>query len=278
MKPPRIFLSLVRFNYQIMPWVIWMLLAIIILDIAIQMIGVFLFRGDPYVGEMSGMGTSLRVFPIMFYGILGMQFFIGSTGSTGATSLGMIPAGEFLLVRPVSRRAAYLSRMVFFFLIMLIAPLLRLGLTMAEPNLQMSLYHSKIESTEAADKITLYQKQFPDSSIIRKPKATHDTLVIPFGSMLIELWEFWLVLCLAFALQVVVLVKLPAKIQTGFFMGICMSPLLFVSDLFWKSSTIAENGFFFFAHHWSLIAMLTLGAFVLVQWIALNRIQELEVI
>lgn len=278
MKSPRIFVSLLHFNYQILPWVIWMLLAIIILNVAIQMTGVFLFRGDPYVGELSGLGTSLSVFPIMFYGILGIQFFIGSTGSTGAASLGMIPAGEFLLVRPVSRRTAYLSRIVFFFLIMLIAPLLRLGLTMTEPDLQMSLYHSKIESTEAADKITLYQEQFPDSSVIRKPKATHDTLVIPFGSMLIKLLEFWLVVCLALALQVVVLVKLPAKIQTGLFMGIGMSPFFLVSDLFWKSSAMAENGFFFFAHHWSLIALLTLGAFVFVQWIALKRIQELEVI
>jgi hypothetical protein len=255
-----------------------MLLAIVILNAMILMIGVFLFRRDPYVGEMSGIRNTLDVFPLMFYSILGMQFFIGTKSSTGATFPGMIPAAEFLLVRPVSRRTAYLSRMVFFFFIMLIAPLLGLGLTIAEPDLQVSLYHSKTESTEAADNITLYQKQFPDNFIIHKPKATHDTLVIPFGSMLLKLWEFWLVVCLALALQAVVLVKLPAKIQTGLFMGIGMSPFLLVSDLFWNSSTIAENAFFFFAHHWSLIALFTLGAFILVQRIALKRIQEVEVI
>lgn len=41
---------------------------------------------------------------------------------------------------------------------------------------------------------------------------------------------------------------------------------------------LLENVFFIFAHHWVLTALVTLGAFGLVQRVALKRIQDLEII
>lgn len=278
MNSHRSILPLLRFQLQLLPMIVWLLLAFFLFHVVMFMIIMAEFtRGGG--GEVSGINTSLNLMPIMFCGILGMQIIAGSTGWAGSVSTWLMPAGEFLLVRPIPRSTAYLSRVFLLLAVMLASPLLKLGLSLSTPDLEMSLFHSKTQSTEAFDRLSFYQNQFPDSLVVRKAKATHDTLVIPHGSLLISLWEFWLVLLIALALQVTTLLP-PFKGQVGILMGVCMSPLLFttVLDFAGKSTPVAENAFFFFVHYCGTIGLASLGAFALIQWIALIRIQDVEVI
>jgi len=257
MKSRNFFFSLLRFSAQLLPWNVYQ---------------------GPSGREEIGLANSLNEFPIVFCALLGMLY-LGAGAATSMQPFGLLPNGEFLLVRPVPRRTVYLSRVCLYFILMAAAPLLKISTTLAEPDLRISLYHGKTQSTEGADKLRLYQDQFPNNSIIRLPNARHDTFVIPFGATQTALFQFWLTILLALVLQTATLLILPPKVQTWMLIGICMVPMFLLGFVpFAELTTMMENAFFFFANHWPLIALLTFGAFVLVQRIALQRIENLEVI
>jgi len=275
MKPRNDFFVLLGFNVRLLPQNLWFLAAIYCLNSLIFGIIEFEFRHNSGSGEMRGLITSSDTLPIMFCGILAMQFFITGTG-WGAT-IGLLPAGEFLLVRPVSRPTAYLSRLLLYFTIILAAPLLKVGATLAQPDLRISLRESKGQGTEVADKVTLYRDQFPNSAILHPPQVTRGMLVIPFGNVLIALWEFWLAVLLALALQLVTLLNFSSKVKMGLFMAISLGPMLMIAfNPFGVQEAVMENVFFAFVHYWALVAVLTSGAFILVQRLALKRIQHME--
>ena len=160
------------------------MLLIFSLNACIQGILAIVFRANPLIGEVSGVVTSLNSYPIMFCGLLGMHFFTRGTGWAGTASEWLIPSGEFLLTRPISRRTSYFSLMFLYFIVLLSPCALDIVVTMVEPDLRVSFYHGKTQSTEGADKLSLYQVQFPNSSLIRMPKEGHDTLIISFGAVL----------------------------------------------------------------------------------------------
>jgi hypothetical protein len=62
-------------------------------------------------------------------------------------------------------------------------------------------------------------------------------------------------------------------------MVIGLAPMFVISfGVLGDPTKILENVFFFFARHWGLTALFTLGAFALVQRMALQRIQHMEFI
>jgi hypothetical protein len=262
-----------RFNLRFLaPWV-WPLLFVLCLNAFAEIIIAIQFRFQSLIsiGEIKDISTSLNAFSVMIGAILAMQFLPTGRSGIRTPSDVLMPEREFLLVHPVSRRTAYFSRMLLFFIIVLLPSLLEVSAALVKPDLEMSLDRSRKQNTEAADIEKLYQDQFPNSSIIQIPKANHDILVIPFGALLIALWVFCLTICIALILQMAILLMLPIPIQWGILTGICMV-LLFTSQ------TKTENAFFFFAHHWPLISLLALGTFVFIQWLALKQIQNLEII
>ena len=272
-------LALLRFNMQLLPRFIWPMLAIFSLNASLHGILAIVFRAKPWIGEVSGIVTNLNAMPLMFCGLLGMQFFVRETGWAGTAETWLMPAGEFLFTRPVQRRAAYFSRMALYFTILLLSPLLNVCLTTVEPDLRISLHHNQTQSIETAAKLNLYQDQFTNGLLIHEPKEGHDTFVIPFGAVLVALWQLWLAILVALALQTATLLTLPSKVQMGLFMAICFAPMFLITFRLWGDPTaMLENVFFSFTHHWGLIALLTLGVFALIQWMALKRIRNLEVI
>jgi hypothetical protein len=255
---------------------VWFLAAIYCLNALSFGIIEFLFRHNSWSSEMSGLISSGDILSIMFCGILAMQFFIVGGWAGG---IGLLPAGEFILVRPVPRHTAYFSRMLLYFIIIMVAPFLKVGATFAQPDLRISLQASKSQSREVAAKVTLYQNQFPNSSILGPPQVTRGMLVIPFGNVLVALWEFWLAVLLALALQWVSLLILPSKIQIGLLMAISVGPMLMISfNPFGVQEALMENVFFAFVHYWAVAILLTSGVSVLVQRMALKRIRHLEFI
>jgi hypothetical protein len=152
----------------------------------------------------------------------------------------------------------------------LLPSVLGVGAALVKPDLEMSLDRSGKQNSEALDKEKLYQNQFPNSSITHKPRGNHDTLVIPFGALLIAFWIFCLTIVIALILQMAMLLMFPIPIQWGILIGICMISLL-------ASQSKMENAFFLYTHHWQLISLFTLGAFVFVQRFAFKRVQSLEI-
>ena len=235
------------------------------------------FRAKPWVGDTTGIITTLNSIPIMFCGLLGMLFFTTETGWAGTTSAWLLPAGDFLLTRTIPRRNAYLSRMVLYFMILLSPPLFNVSVSLAEPDLRMHLFDTKTQSFEAANKLTPYHDQFPSSSVISEGGI--NTLIIPFGAVLIALWQLWLAILMALAIQTATLLPLPSKVQMGLLMVLCFAPMFMVSfRLLGNPTMILENVFFWFAHHWIMNTIFTLGVFVFVQRMALTRIENLEII
>ncbi len=274
-----VFFALLGFNLRLLPRYILPVLVIFSINACIRGILAIFFRTNPRVVEVSGIMSTLDSFPIMFCGIIAMQFLIRETGWAGTGSPWLMPAGEFLATRPIRRRAAYLSLTSLYFVIILSPCLLNAGLTSVEPDLRVALYHGKTQGTPVADKLTLYQAEFPNGTLTRASKAGHDTLVIPFGAVFVALWQLWLAIFLALALQIATLLTLPSKAQIALFMAICFAPMvILVFHPLGDPTAMLENVFFIFVHHGILVALLTLGVFVFVQRMALKRIQHLEFI
>ena len=111
MKSREHFFALLGFNLRFLPRSILLILFIFSLNASMSGILAIVFRAKPWIGEVSSLVTTLGVMPIMFGGILGIQFFVRETGWAGTAEGWLMPAGEFLVTRPIQRRTAYFSRM-----------------------------------------------------------------------------------------------------------------------------------------------------------------------
>lgn len=273
------YFALVRFNLGLLPRNFFFLLVIFCFNACLPGIFAIVFRAKTWAGDASSIVTGLNAFPLMFSGLLGLQFFIREAGWAATPEGWLLPAGDFLLTRPIPRRMAYYSRMSLYFAVLLLPSLLNVGLTAVEPDLRISLYHSETQSTEGADKLALYRAQFANGRLVHDPRAGHDTFVIPFGAVWVAIWQFWLAILLALALQGATLLTLPSRIQIGLFTAICLTPMLMIMFRFREDPTaMLEDVVFFFIQHWVLIAGWTLGALALVQWLARRRIEDLEMV
>lgn len=277
MNARRLILPLIRFNLQMLPWAIWLVFVACLFDPVMQIVGMATSSGDSFRNEVSGFNTSLEPMSVMVCAILGMQFVAGSAAASSVSAGWLIPSEEFLLTLPLHRSMTYLVRIGIFFIVMLAVPALKVGLSAAEPDLHMSLYHSKSQRTEAFANLPLFQEQFPASVIVHETNATHDTLVIPHGAVLIALWQFWLVLLLALALQAATLPRFSAKVQRGILLGICLLPvLLVVFTPYGEHPARLENAFFLFASRWKDVVVLTLGAAVLIEGMVVKQTPRFE--
>ena len=278
MKPRRLFFALFRFNAQLLPPNGWLMAFIIILfSLALILIN-FQFRHGSSGAERTGLSDCFNAWPLVFCSQFGMLY-LSAGATTWTQPFALISNAEFLIVRPVSRRSAYLARIALYFLIMISGSLLTVSASLPDPDLHLFLSLSKTSTNEATEHLTLYREQFPNSSVINKPELYHDTLIIPFGAVLIALWEFYLTALLAFAMQATMALTLPPKIQMSLLTVVSQTPLLLlVLNLSGKHTMLMEYAFFFFVHHWVFIVLFSLGMIVLVQSIALKRIQHLELI
>lgn len=290
MKSLGIVLSLMRFHLRLLPWYIWPLLA-----------GILLLQGQITPVSLSqwtigGYNTTRLLGP----GFFSFLFLAGAfCGTRASYTGGPIPAGEFLLVRPVLRRTAYLSRMVLYFIIILAAPLLEVYVASAKPDLRIEFFDTSTQSpgAEAAARQKFYQDQFPESSVVHETKlvGTHtkipyNALVIPSGALLIARWDLFAAIMIALILQIAMFFT-SSKAQIGLLYGLASMFGTVIIIYFFASVAIAmtfphydnhttlfEHGFFFFAHRGFLLTLFALEAFVLVQWIALKLIEKLEVL
>jgi hypothetical protein len=278
MKSRRLFFALFRYNAQLLPPNGWFLASIILLFSLALIVIDFQFRhGSSALGGTS-ISDRFNGWLLVFCSQFGLLYF-GAGAMPWTQPFALIPGGEFLLVRPVSRRTAYLARIALYFLIMISGSLLKVGASLPDPDLPLYLSLGKTSTNEVTEHLALYREQFPESSVIHQAGAYHDTLVIPSGAAWTALWELFLTFFFAVALQATMVLALPPKVQMALLIAVSQTPLLLiVLNLSGKHTMLMEYAFFFFAHHWIFILLLALGIFVLVQSMALKRIQALEII
>lgn len=227
--------------------------------------------------EASGIATTLRQFTSLLFSVLmGAMFFSQGAAGAGPGKLSSIPHAEFLLTKPISRRKAYTLGVALCFLFMISAQLMGMGLSFLHPDLELSLSHDKTQKTEAYERLEAYREVFPESKIVKNPRSNHDTLLIPHGQRLVQGWFLWLAILLFLGLQLLPLLEVSPKFRTGmlsfFYVIVVVSLFLYAG----KSEAL-ERGFFVFARHWTLISLITLAAFLLVQRYAQKRIAESEI-
>lgn len=284
MKSLSVIWALVRYNLRLLPWSIWLLVAVISLVTALttQLPDTWTVS-DHTTTQLSGNW-------FLVCAVIGAWFF----GIRSRYEGGQIPDGEFLLSRPILRRTAYFSRVVFLFVLMLVPPLSAIYAERANPDLRVDFFHW-VDPNAVAGQIQFYQKQFPDSSVIPEPRSVQlnaylrttyvASVAIPSGKLLVAYWDLFVVIVLTLVLQLAMFFTSPVNARIGFLFMTLAGTWFFVGLAFvvmfpplGVRPTVYEDGFFLFAHHWGWFALFTLEAFVFVQWIALKRVRSFEVI
>jgi hypothetical protein len=281
MKSLKIIGVLMLYNLRLFPWS-WYLWPVLV-SIALLAMQFTFIRKEWSIGGFNM--TDLDSVSLMFFVIIGVTFFKARAGGGGS-----IADGEFLLSRPLLRRTAYLSRMVLYFIVMLAIPLADVRIAAAKPDLRVDFYYWGDQSL-VPGQVKFYQEQFPEASIIHQPypafrKATYDTtLMIPYGAVKIALWDLVGAMAIALFLQLTMLSTPSTKFRGMSFFGSLVIIYLFgsvfiamTSPQFLNHITLYERAFFYFMHHVLWISLWTAGAFLLVQGIALKRIQRFDVI
>ncbi len=285
MKSLRTMGILVRYNLRLLPWYIWPLLALIAFFQAWM-------TSTEHDWVISGGTTRLDGPSFLLWVVIGGIFFGSSRGYVGGKSYegGQIPDGEFLLARPILRRTAYFPRMVLFFVIMLATPLLQVYVASAKPDLRVEFYNW-VDPAIIAGQKSFYREQFPNGTVIHQPdpglqKGAYDsTLVIPSGALLIAWWNLIVAIFTGLVLQMVMFSRSSSKLPSVRLFGmLCLIYLVgsaFILSMFPQLGThltLFEHAFFLFVHHPVWFALAIPVAFLLVQWIALKRIRNFEVI
>lgn len=265
MNSIRTFLPILRFSARSIPLLLWVITGFLIYT-------PFLVMFDWNQGEIRGFeahlfSPSLFIFPV----VVGRMFFkeLRSSPSEGYLA---IPFGEFLLARPILRTQAYLPRVALCFAFVLSAPLVNLGLSLRQPAMQLYVY----QDTDASKKLAEYQAAFPNSSLITKGNANHQTLLVPAGYTLVACWQVFLTAIIALATQASLFLKRSRMMGLIFapFLILLISLLLFLPD----GLALVGRSFLFFASHLAVTAALSFALVVGVQWLALKKVSKLEII
>lgn len=272
MNSLRTFFLLFRLTIRSMSFLLWFFPVFLSISLWLA------FKLNRIHGEYSDFDVSIGpawgfLMPIL----IGMMFFTElSVGGAKSGPHIAIPFAEFLIVRPIFRREAYLPRVVLYLVFAVAAPLVNLGLASSQPELEFSLYRSATQSTEAADHLALYQAAFPNSRIVQKEKKSHGTLVIPAGRILVALWQLLIAALLASVMQAVIVLNLPKALMLtfpGFLLVLVSWP-----TVLWDKAHLVERAFFFFVGHLPIFIVATVAAVAIIQLFAWKRVQEFEVI
>jgi len=280
MKSISVIWTLVRYNLRLLPWSIWPLVAVISLVAALTThLGEAWTVSDSITTQLSGNW-------FLVCAVIGAWFF----GIRSRYGGGQIPDGELLLSRPILRRTAYFSRVVFLFVLMLVPPLSVIYAERANPDLRVDFFHWTGPNA-IAGQIQLYQKQFPNGTLVHKVPLSFEkntyvaTVVIPSGKLLVAYWDLFVVIVLTLVLQLAMFFTSPVNARIGGLFVTLAGTWFFVTLVLVTMfsplgihPTFYEDGFFLFAHHLGWFALFTLEAFVFVQWLALKRIKHFEVI
>jgi hypothetical protein len=205
--------------------------------------------------------------------MVGLLFYNESKPGARPTSMVPLPYGEFLLTRPFTRRSAWTARACVCYAVILAVPLLNLCLSFLKPDMRFFLFSNHNTTSEAAQKLPQYLAAFPGSAVIEGPKHGENTLVAPWGYIMLATAQFLFAAIATLALQLFALAQLPSKLKVGLFVGSAIAVLLAFQ---WTS--IVEPCFFIFTRHWLIITPAVLASIIAAQWLAAKSASNLEIL
>lgn len=232
-------------------------------------------------GTTSGLDITMLTSPGMLFGLIaGLTFLWSSQTNMGWALPNNMPHAEFLLTRPVVRRRLCVVCLSIFYVIVLTPSVLALAVTAFRPDLRLSLYKSATQSTEAADRQTVYEKGFPFTYV--EPGKNRLVLVAPHGLLYAKAWQLATVTLAAILLQWLLFRRQQerrfakyAPIAILWFFLLPVFAFVFRRDL---ATRMFESFFFFFVQNFWLCLIVLLAGFVSMQVWTLRRARDLEVL
>ena len=221
-------------------------------------------------------GTSLdfMVSPqnLFFVGIIGVTLLAPEIFQGGMAHPAANIGTEFLLTRAVDRPILCRARTAYFLLLVLIVPVIVLLAALPQPPLEIQEY-SKAVRQQCLD-------IFPGSTLVPATKGESHAVLLPGGRQTLGVWNVWLFLMAALAVQVLIFLihrwKYRLYIFWVVFAAFILGPLSATILGSSKKLSWTEHIFFLFAAHPVLVCLGTLPVAILVQLWCERRFAQME--
>ena len=226
--------------------------------------------------------TSMNLFlytqNYFFIVFIGINVVLPDTFKFGAKSLAWTTGSEFLLTRSVDRIIVYRVRAVFFYILVLLAPLVMLLLAFRSPDLTVNEYNGALRHAILV--------HVPGSASIPGKDYQH-LIQIPLGHVLIGIWCMVIAALITLVTQMILLVLWHIPYRTVVFFVVfgflAFSPAFY---MFYLASSIRsgakekidllDNAFVHFAQHPALYSLLAMVAIVVGQLWCERRFVKIE--
>jgi hypothetical protein len=235
----------------------------------------FLITGNFPSSYHPNLSSLLTVQNLFFVGIFGAFVLAPERFLSGATSPAWSSSGtEFLLTRAIDRPLLYRSKAAFFYILVLLMPLIALLQSFKNPDLKVTEYSDVAQQQCLSHVPGSFLEPDPDGS-------SSPFIVIPQGKILIEEWHFWLFIISVLVVQALILLLYPLRYRLWFFYAIFLS-FIFVPDLIDlhhirdELPSHMERLFFSFAAHQTAFWILAALALILGQFWCERRFARLE--
>ena len=261
------FWTLFRFQLAVNPFIYFMLIAFST-PILLKFIQV-----RNYHPNLDSLLSNQNIFFVGFIGVMLLAPEIFSFRS--AANPAMANNGtEFLLTRATDRRLIYRSRILLFYLLILIIPLGSYLSILPSPEL-------KIREFETISQQAIL-RQVPESH----PAPSEDNglfeIVIGHGETLLQSWHIWMYLVAALATQLLILLVQTFKYGRWLFwtayIGVIALPLLTIETSISHPDRISpfETAFLYFAAHQTIVWVTTAACLILCEVICERHFEHME--
>lgn len=169
-----LFWHLVRFHFQIVPWFVLPLLLFLLLAISICA-GMNMFFGDGV--SMGGYRNYDQIFAFFYVFMIGAQITFGMQWGktmTAANQSWVTGSYAFLFTRAIDRPMLYWAKLAVFFVVCMAPVLPTVVLAILQPDIRIQLYQG---AGQRAEKLSVYQANYPDLTLTAAPKDSKDQIV-----------------------------------------------------------------------------------------------------
>ncbi|CAN5699452.1 hypothetical protein BH09VER1_BH09VER1_05040 [soil metagenome] len=241
MNTTKQFWALFKYQQSVNPFVIFMPVAF-----AIPLLTSYFIKfGKDYHPNLSLLLSNQSFYLVGIMAVVWLAPEILRKGQSAALWTG---GTEFVLTRAVDRRIVARARLVFFYLLIMIVPLVIVGVSMTKPALIISEYDEVVQQKVL--------QSIPGSTAVPEADSKHlKAITIPNGEILVASWRLWSFLVGAVVAQALIYLVYPWKYRRGIvwalYIGIIFLPLLQMGSGFGRGKLTAPEAWFFsYTTHW----------------------------
>ena len=212
---------------------------------------------------------------LIFVGIFGTMVLAPEKFQFGGTNIASGYYGsEFMLTRAIDRPVLYRAKAAVLYLLVLSMPIIVVLTSLQNPDLIVSEYAKPVQQ--------LCLAQVPGSTMLpaTNSKTSPSLISIPRGSVLVAMWQLWMLVVVAITLQLLLMFLYPLRYGKWAFwvlyFGLIFIPLFDIGTVSHGMPSINERLFFSFSGHQTLYWILTAGIFTVTQLWCERRFAQLE--